>query len=201
VAADPTAADRVARAITERALGGFALISIDGTGGSGKSALARVVAGRLAGTGLVTIVHGDDFYRPMAAHDRLLLSPQDGYQRYFDWQRLRDQVLIPLACGTAAEYQRYDWPAHQLAAGEWHRVPGSGAVIVEGVYSARPELQDYYDLTVWVEAPREVCLRRLADRGHDHGPGNWAERWRAAEEHYVAATRPRARLDLTVRGY
>ncbi len=194
-------ADRVAGAITERARSGFALISIDGPGGSGKSTLAGAVAGQTAGAGRVTIVHGDDFYRPMPAHDRLLLSPQDGYQRYFDWQRLRDQVLIPLTCGTAAEYLRYDWATHQLAAGEWHRVPRSGVVIVEGVYTARPELADFYDLTVWVEAPREVCLRRLKERGHDHGPGNWNERWRAAEEHYVATTQPGARLDLTVSGY
>jgi uridine kinase len=200
VAGNRTAADRVAAAITAVARNGFALISIDGAGGSGKSTLAGAVAGTLAGISDAAIVHGDDFYRPMPPGDRLLLGPQDGYQRYFDWQRLRDQVLIPLASGAAAEYQRYDWATRQLAAGEWHRVPRAGVVIVEGVYTARPELAGYYDLTVWVEAPREVCLRRLADRGHDHGPGNWNERWRAAEEHYAAATRPGARLDLTVSG-
>ena len=88
-----------------------------------------------------------------------------------------------------------------LAAGELHDVPRSGVVIVEGVYTARPELADYYDLTVLVEAPRDVCLRRLHERGHDHGPGNWNERWRAAEEYYLAVTNPGARLDLTVKGY
>jgi uridine kinase len=145
-------------------------------------------------------VHGDDFYRPMAEEDRLLLSPEDGYDQYFDWQRLRDEVLIPLASGTAGQYQRYDWPTGALAAGELHHAPRSGIVIVEGVYTARPELAGYYDLTVWVDTPREICMRRLDERGDDHGPGNWNERWRAAEEHYLAATRPASRLDLTVRG-
>jgi uridine kinase len=104
------------------------------------------------------------------------------------------------ASGAAAQYQRYDWPTGALAAGELHPVPRSGTVIVEGVYTARPELEGYYDLTVWVEAPREVCMQRLNERGHDHGPGNWNERWRAAEEYYFAVTQPGTRLDLTVRG-
>ena len=203
MAGDPKETDRVARTIAERERdrGGFALVSIDGLGGSGKSTLAAGLAERLGGTEQVTVVHGDDFYRPMPAEDRLLLSPQDGYHQYFDWQRLRDQVLIPLASGTAAQYQRYDWPTGALAAGELHRVPRSGVVMVEGVYTARPELSGYYDLTVWVDAPREVCMRRLHERGHDHGPGNWNERWRAAEEHYLAVTHPGHRLDLAVKGY
>jgi hypothetical protein len=49
--------------------------------------------------------------------DRLLLSPQEGDHQYFDWQRLRDQVLAPLASGQAARYQWYDWSAGQIAAG------------------------------------------------------------------------------------
>jgi uridine kinase len=107
VAGDSTAPDRVAQAIAGAARDGFALISIDGPGGSGKSTLAAEVADRLSPE-RAAVVHGDDFYRPMPAEERLLLSPQEGYDRYFDWQRLRDQVLIPLASGTAAQYQRYD---------------------------------------------------------------------------------------------
>jgi uridine kinase len=193
--------ERIAQAVRERTRGGFALVSIDGPGGSGKSTLAAELARNLGGPAPVTLVEGDDFYRPRPAGQRLLLSPEDGYHQYFDWQRLRDQVLIPLTSGTAARYQRYDWPAGALAAGELRHVPRSGVVIVEGVYTARPELAGYYDLTVWVDTPRETCLHRQGERGHDHGPGNWNERWRAAEEHYMAATQPASRLDLTVKGW
>jgi uridine kinase len=189
VAGDAAEAGRLARAIAERARDGFALVAIDGAGGSGKSTLAAEVAARLRSPGQV--VHGDDFYRPMPPRARLLLSPAEGYDQYVDWQRLRDQVLIPLAAGADARYERYDWRAGQLAAGEPRRVPRSGVVIVEGVYTARRELARYYDLTAWVDTPRDVCLRRLDERGHDHGPGNWNRRWRAAEDHYIAATQPR----------
>jgi uridine kinase len=191
---------RVARAVAGRARDGFALVAIDGPGGSGKSTLAAVLAARLRAAGPVTVVAGDDFYRPMAFDARLRLSPQEGYQQYFDWQRLRDQVLVPLAAGRSADYQRYDWPSGALAPDELHHIPRAGTVIVEGVYTARPELFCYYDLTVLVDTPRATCLRRIDERGHDHGPGNWTERWRAADEYYLTSTRASTRLDLVVSG-
>lgn len=96
------------------------VIAIDGTGGSGKTTLATTVQALLD---LATLVHGDDFYRRMPEHEREQLHPQQGYERYFDWQRLRDQVLAPLRAGKAARYQSYDWATGQLAA--WHRIsPG-----------------------------------------------------------------------------
>ncbi|TKA00508.1 uridine kinase [Actinacidiphila oryziradicis] len=193
--------EQVASAIAEHAHDGFALVAIDGPGGAGKSTLATTLGEALGGAERTTIVRGDDFYRPMAPEERLLLSPEEGYHQYFDWQRLRDQVLIPLLAGQAADYQRYDWPTTALTTDELHHVPRSGTVIVEGVFTARPELANYYDLTVCVETPRDTCLHRQHARGHDHGPGNWIERWRAAEEHYLAATRLSARADLTVKGF
>ncbi|MEU9702251.1 hypothetical protein [Streptomyces sp. NPDC047981] len=37
--------------------------------------------------------------------------------------------------------------------------------------------------------------------GDDHGPIDWESRWRLAEEHYLAATRPRERADVVVPGH
>jgi hypothetical protein len=112
--------DRAGQAIAKILRDGFAVIAIDGPGGSGKSTLAAELSARMEGRGQVTVVHGDDFYRPMAAGGRLLVSPWDGYRLYFDWQRLRDQVLAPLVAGTPGRYQRYDWPTGVLAPGELH---------------------------------------------------------------------------------
>jgi hypothetical protein len=75
------------------------IIAIDGPGGSGKTTLAAKVAELLDGA---TVIHGDDFYRPMPEHEREQLDAQLGYQHYFDWQRLRDQVLAPLRAGRPA---------------------------------------------------------------------------------------------------
>ncbi|MEO6082390.1 MAG: hypothetical protein ABIQ18_04720 [Umezawaea sp.] len=174
---------------------GFALVAVDGCGGSGKTTLAERFAAGAGGT----VVHGDDFYRPMPAAERVALTPEQGYDRYFDWQRLRDEVLAPLRAGTGARYRKYDWGTGEVG-GEVHEIAPSGLVVVEGCYTARPELADCYDLTVFVDTSRAVCLERQRARGHDHGPEDWIGRWRAAEEHYLRTTDPAGRLTVTVSG-
>ncbi|MFF3886435.1 uridine kinase [Streptomyces sp. NPDC001914] len=193
-----TVAERVVAAARARGNQGLVLIAVDGMGGSGKSTLASAVAARLGGA---VVVHGDDFYRPMDADERAALTPAEGYERYFDWQRLRDEVLTPLATGHDAHYRRYDWPTGSLATDERRAVICDGIVIVEGVYTARPELVDHYDIVVYVDTPPDESMRRLRARGDDHGPVDWEARWRLAEEHYLATTRPRDRAHLVVQGH
>ncbi|HEV2374607.1 MAG TPA: hypothetical protein VGS19_20905 [Streptosporangiaceae bacterium] len=167
------------------------LVALDGPGGSGKTVLSEALAPKVNGT----VVHGDDFYRVMPDAERLLLDAEQGYGQYFDWERLRDQVLAPLRAGRPACYQQYDWAIGAL--GQWLTVPPSGVVIVEGVYSMRPELSSLYDFTVFVETPREVCSQRCRARGNT---SDWINRWRAAEDHYLHTARPRDLADLVVAG-
>ncbi|MEV0004699.1 hypothetical protein AB0H28_20795 [Micromonospora sp. NPDC050980] len=118
-------------------------------------------------------------------------------ERAFDWQRLRDQVLVPLRADRTARYQRYDWDTGRLA--DWTEVDPGAPVVVEGVYSARPELSPYYHLTVYVDTPREICLRRMRARGENSE--EWIMRWRAAEDFCLRTTWPQSRARILVRGY
>ena len=186
----------VATAIRQLApVGGAAtrIVAIDGAGGSGKTTLAAAVAGQLDDC---VVVHGDDFYRPMPEPERRQLDDEQGYRRYFDWERLYTEVLVPLRAGRTARHQAYDWATGQL--GLWRDTVAGGVVIVEGVYSARPELAHAYDLTVIVDTPRETCLRRIRDRAENSA--EWIRRWRAAEDYYLRTTRPRSRVDVVIDG-
>lgn len=191
-----TGVGQVAAAAEARSREGSVSIAVDGMGGSGKSSLAAALAD-LHGA---VVVHGDDFYRPMDAQERAELDPEQGYHRYFDWQRLRDEVLVPIAAGRSAGYRRYDWSSGTLRLEDLQNVLPVGMIVVEGVYTARPELAAYYDLLVYVDTPPRESLERLRARGHDHGPIDWESRWRLAEEHYLAVGRPRERADLVVSG-
>ena len=101
------------------------LLGIDGCGGAGKSTLARALATVVPAA---TVVEFDDFYRPsgerQARRDREVGGD-------FDWRRVREQILVPLADDRPARYQRYDWGDDRLA--EWHEVQPGGVVIVEGI--------------------------------------------------------------------
>lgn len=116
----------------------------------------------------------------------------------FDWQRLRDQVLLPLKENRPGRYQRYDWAEGALA--EWHTVSATGAVIVEGVYTLRLELTDLYDFKVWIECPREIRLARGLARDGEEARAVWEQDWMPKEDRYVETHRPGERADLRVNG-
>ena len=169
------------------------LVAIDGLGGAGKSTLARQVATALQVAATVGV---DDFYRPMPAAERATLGSKDGYDRYFEWERLREDVLVPLIRESHARYRRYDWVNNGLA--EWHEVEPGSVVIVEGVYSTRPELRPYFSVTVYVDTPRDQRIARMLNRGYEDL--SWVEHWMSAEDWYVEHVRPAEHVDLVVDG-
>lgn len=155
------------------------LVAVDGHGGSGKSTFADRLAG---GSG--DVVHTDDF-------------AYVGLTGGLDVDRLRRQVVEPLTRDEPGRFQRFDWPTQRLA--EWHEVAPGGLVVLEGVSSLRRELGRPWDLSVWVEAPRSVCLRRGLERDGQDAEPLWRE-WLAAEDAYVARDDPREAADLIVDG-
>jgi uridine kinase len=169
------------------------LVAIDGLMCAGKSTLARQVAGALPDADVVTL---DDFYRHLSAEEQAL-GLQEGYRRYFDWERVLREVLIPLRDGSGVHYRRYDWVSKSLA--EWRDVEPREVVLVEGVYSTRPELRPYFGATVYVSTPRETRLARLAERGYPDQ--TWVEHWMAVEDWYVQREKPATHAQLVVRGW
>lgn len=168
------------------------LVGIDGRGASGKSTLARALE---SAADDLDIVEFDDFYRPSAEHRA---RPDSEIGGNFDWRRLRDQVLAPLDRDEPGEYQRYDWPSDTLA--DWHSVPVGGVVLVEGNFSTRAELIDFYDYTVWIDAPRELRLERGVRRGGENTRDRWLTEWMPEEDAYVSAENPAGRVNLALDG-
>lgn len=168
------------------------LVGIDGRGGSGKSTLARSLGRLIEGSVLIEF---DDFYRPSATR---LASDDPDIGGNFEWRRLRDQVLMPLSQNKEARYQRYDWDTDSMA--EWHTVSAQGVVVIEGNYSTRDELRDFYDFRAWVQAPDEIRLARGVERGGENTRDQWLNEWLPEEERYLAAQEPGRSADLVVDG-
>jgi len=166
------------------------LVAIDGHSAAGKSTLARTIQHQLAN---VTLIHVDDFYRVMDKRARAALDAEGGYMLYYDWQRLEAQVLQPLSKRQQAMYQQYDWADGSL--GKWVVVEPTGVIVVEGVYSTRPELRAYYDVKIFVETSFATRMRR---QGQRTDPAEWVERWEAAEVYYTQTYNPRSYADVVV---
>jgi uridine kinase len=180
-------------ALIERAALKSALLAIDGHSGAGKSSLAGALRGARPDA---IVVHTDDFYRPLDPDYRASLDAEGGYAEYYDWQRLEAQVLRPLSLGRPGRYQKYDWGSNEL--GEWEEIKPSGLIVVEGCYSARPELRSYYHAIVLVVTPPAERERR--QRIRDDANDEWLDRWDAAERFYMERSGLGNYADLVVSG-
>jgi uridine kinase len=174
------------------------VVALDGHSGAGKSTLAAAVADTVD----AAIVHVDDFYRDMPEAERLELAPAQGVDRYFDWERLRTKALLPLVQRERACYGCFDWVAGRGLTNAV-TVDPRDILLIEGVYSARPEFDDLLDLRVLVEVAADKRTQRRRQRARTvsrDDPHGWDARWDAAERHYFHAVRPRDTFDLIVRG-
>jgi uridine kinase len=162
-------------------LGSVRLVCVDGPACSGKTTLA----GRLALTlGGIPVIHMDDLYEGWDGLDAVT-------------ERVEAWLLEPLRTGRPARYRRYDWLAGSYA--EWHDVPRSHTLVVEGVGSAARIVDDHAVLKVWVEAPSETRHARGVNRDAG-GFGPYWEAWAEAERRHFAVERTRDRADLLVDG-
>jgi uridine kinase len=186
------AAARVIGATAEwwRATAGVLVIAVDGHGASGKSTIAAQVADA---TG-AALLHTDDFFRWPAPAAKARRVPS--LDCYYDWRRIRAEALEPLRAGRSATFRAFDWEAGALAR-DPVTVEAGSLVVLEGVFSAAPQLADLVDRSVLVATPERERLGRLHDRVSAQ---EWDEDWLAAERAYFSAIRPPGEFSLVVAG-
>ena len=170
------------------------VIAIDGPSCSGKSILATAVALRSG----ASVLEGDDFYRDtlpsLSAAQREAMSDVAVVDAVIDWERLRDEGLLPLRAGHPATFLPYDWNANDGRLAPPRMIPAAEVIILEGVYAARPELADLIDLAVYLGADPGLRADRYAEREADDP--EWQRFWERGERHYFSVVRPPASFDI-----
>lgn len=169
------------------------LVAIDGLAGAGKSTLATRICQTLD---KVVTVRADHFYKPIGQSQQNHLKPRDKYLQYFDWQRLLDTVMLPVLGGSEARYQYHDWADDTIVG--WRSVTPENLVIIDGVFTIRPELRSFYSATVFIDTPREQRLERLLSRSYDDI--SWIEHWTSAEDWYTSNIQPAKYADIILDG-
>ena len=171
-------------------LGPVRLVCVDGPAGSGKSTLAGVLATALADDAeaplAVALLHPDDFYEGWSGG----FAPELG-------DRLERQVLAPLRAGLAGRWRRFDWVAGEFA--EWRELPVPDVLVIEGCGSADARVAAHAVLSVYVEAPPRVRMRRGIERDGEGMHAEWV-RWQVRESAHFEAQRTRQRADVVVDG-
>lgn len=137
------------------------IIGIAGGTGSGKSTVARRVAGALDASS-VAFIDMDAYYNnyahlPMEERKKINWD----HPNSFDWELLLEQ-LRDLSAGKSIDKPQYDFVAHVRSAQTVH-VPAATVVVIDGLLLlADPRLRDLCDVKVFVDTDADIRLiRRL----------------------------------------
>ncbi len=106
-----------------------------------------------------------------------------------------DGLLRPMAEERAGHYRRYDW--HLGAYAETVTVEPAPLLVLEGVGSGSLVVADLVTVLVWVEAARDVRMRRGIERDGEAFAPYW-EAWAVAEQEHFTRHGTRERADLVV---
>jgi len=176
------------------------LVAVDGADGAGKTRLAADLA-RVADRPVV-VASLDDFHFPAAYRHAEGRTGRTVWARSFDYAAVRRELVDPWRSGAGTPYRRrwHDLATDQLVDAEPETVPERGVLVVEGVFAQRPELADAWDFAVYVDAPEDVRVSRMAVRdGVPHDPEHPDQRrYLEAQRIYRESCDPRESADLVV---
>jgi uridine kinase len=181
-----------------------ARIGGDGVDGAGKSMFADELADVLRSASRPVIrASVDGFHRPRAErYRRGRHSPEGYFADSYDYPALRTVLLDPLCPGGSGLYRDAVF-AHvtdtPVLAPERAAAPGS-ILVLDGIFLHRPELRDYWDVSIFLDVAFSVSVARCAER--DGTPPDPAasdnRRYVEGQKLYLRACNPRARATLTV---
>lgn len=154
------------------------VIGIDGRSGSGKTSLAREVAGAWR----ATLVSMDSIYPGwdgLAAATPILV----------------ERVLRPLTEGRDAVVPTWDWLASRP--GPLLPLPAPERLVVEGCGSTVAPAAELIGTRVWLDGPESVRRRRAIDRDGEVFADHW-EMWARQEAAVFESDRTRERAHLVL---
>ncbi len=177
------------------------VVALDGGSGSGKSTISSCLERELD----AVVIPCDDFFAANLPDNYwTTCSPAEKVRDVIDWRRVYKEALAPLLNGETARWYAFDFEAGPADDGTYPmqtsytlREP-QPIIVLDGIYSARPELSEWVDLAVLVDVPIETRHQRLAQREEAEFLKEWHQRWDVAEVYYFTEVRPPASFDLVV---
>ena len=195
-------ADLTRRIVSTRPQG-IARIAITGVDGAGKTTLADELVPLVEARRPLIRASIDGFHNPRAVrHARGRTSPEGFFRDSFNLAAFRSVLLDPLAPGGTGRYRvaAYDHRTDSAVETDEETAPPTAALLVDGIFLQRPELDGVWDLVVFLDVPFAQTFARMAVR--DGSPADEAhpvnQRYRQGQQLYLAECRPQARAHILV---
>lgn len=166
-----------------------AIIAVEGGSASGKTTLSKILEDIYP----CSVFHMDDFF---------LRPEQRTPERYaevggnVDRERFLSEVSEPLSKGNDVVYRSFDCSAMSLSEGKL--VCPEKLVIVEGAYSMHPELERYYDFSVFLDVSPELQRERILRRNSPQTAQLFFDQWIPLENTYFTKTDIKKRCSMTI---
>jgi uridine kinase len=137
------------------------MLAVAGASGSGKTTLASELARALGGLHFSL----DSYYRDLGH-----LPLKERALKNFDDPAMIEVLLLAshidsLSQGRSIERPVYNFTEYTRVSGETETIQPGALVVVEGLFSLYfPELRPFYQLSVYVDTPDDVCFSRRLKR-------------------------------------
>lgn len=182
-------------------------VAVDGRTAAGKTTLGHELARVLADEGRVVLRGSlDDFKRPWS--DRHLYDRTTGegyYRNAYDFEAITTLLLEPATPTGSGQVALCSIDPLTQVNHSQERVamPYDGILLVDSVFAFRPELNDHWDLRIWVEIDADLSVQRGTVRDAPREGAETAEalhrdRYGGAEAIYMTEVAPRALADIIV---
>jgi uridine kinase len=136
---------------------GVFIVGLAGASGSGKSTVAKRVASRLNGHAISMEIYSVEMnHLPLAQRAKLDYDAPDAID-----VKLLEKHIRDYAAGKIIEAPIYDFAQHLRLSNRREHIPAEPLLIVEGILALHfAELRPHFDLSIYLEAPDEVCFHR-----------------------------------------
>jgi len=164
------------------------VVAIDGRAASGKTTLAKRIAGCLD----ASLIHMDDFFLPPELRTAERLATTGGNIHH---ERFATEILPCIKETASFSYNVFDCVAEKIVG----YCPIYNKIrVVEGAYSCHPIFGQYADLRIFCDISPEEQMARIVARTGQEKAQVFKEKWIPLEEKYLEQYQIKCNADLVL---
>lgn len=183
-------------------------IAVDGVDASGKTCFADRLAFMLENIQREVIrASVDGFHNPKAYRRQSGdLSPEGFYHDSYNYSALIHDLLQPLGPGSGLCYrtQIFDVNNNEPVDFPFQTASGDAILLMDGIFLLRPELESYWDLTIFLQADFKNTVQRGAIRDtalyglREMAEERYRKRYVPGQELYLRLVQPFDKADILI---